>query len=307
MNQPCWFVKEGGDFRAKNSGFQRELAYPSLRFTIHTLKLPIRIFSDLHLAHPSCRMEVVEAMRPLIEGAKTVVFNGDTYEQRNPSLREEGEAMFQDLKALCEDCGAESIFLCGNHDAEISELEWLNLVEGKVFLTHGDVLFPLISAWNPKMWKVEPEVWAIRRGVGESAIQENLDSALLATSKTRLLTSGDEAKFKSKRFKAIRAVARLLWPPRRPWEILKCWIQTPSLAADFAKRHRPKAKVFTFGHTHRPFVKIRDGQVLINTGGFLTPGKAQFVEISEGAVSVHEINESGTEIRIGRERFRQDL
>jgi hypothetical protein len=39
---------------------------------------PIRILSDLHLGHRVSRIASAESLRPLIAGAGTVIFNGDT-------------------------------------------------------------------------------------------------------------------------------------------------------------------------------------------------------------------------------------
>ena len=36
---------------------------------------PVRIVSDLHLAHPGCRVHDVAQLRPLLEGAGTMIFN----------------------------------------------------------------------------------------------------------------------------------------------------------------------------------------------------------------------------------------
>ena len=42
---------------------------------------PVRILSDLHLGHKISRITRVSALRPLISGAATVVFNGDTWQE----------------------------------------------------------------------------------------------------------------------------------------------------------------------------------------------------------------------------------
>ena len=42
---------------------------------------PVRILSDLHLGHRVSRIERTSALRPLIAGAGTVIFNGDTWQE----------------------------------------------------------------------------------------------------------------------------------------------------------------------------------------------------------------------------------
>ena len=43
---------------------------------------PIRIISDLHLAHPGSSVVDVAQLSPVLEGVKTLIFNGDTIEER---------------------------------------------------------------------------------------------------------------------------------------------------------------------------------------------------------------------------------
>ena len=42
----------------------------------------VRVLSDLHFGHSACVIDQAEQLRPLLEGAHTIVFNGDTLEGR---------------------------------------------------------------------------------------------------------------------------------------------------------------------------------------------------------------------------------
>ena len=61
---------------------------------------PVRVLSDLHLGHSGCVIEKVAQLEPLIEGAQTVVFNGDTFEQMESRFRERSGAMLEELKMM---------------------------------------------------------------------------------------------------------------------------------------------------------------------------------------------------------------
>ncbi len=259
------------------------------------------------MAHPSCRIKTVEMLQPLIEGAGTLILNGDTAEQRHPELRSQGREMFDSLMKLCNENGTDPVVLRGNHDPKLAELDCLDLPEASVFLTHGDVLFPLISPWNPKVWPVSDQIQAIRADVGEEKMACDLEAALDATHQSRFLASGDEEEFRAKRFKNLRAIKKLAWPPRRPIEILKCWMQTPGLAEEFVRDHRPESRFFIFGHTHRPGIWERGEKVLINTGGFLSLGSAQMVEILEDQLSVFAVDESGKTFSKGKRKFFEEF
>ena len=77
---------------------------------------PIRILSDLHLGHRVSRIESSESLRPLIAGAGTVIFNGDTWQELARLFFERSAEMLKDLKRICAEEGAEPLFLPGNHD-----------------------------------------------------------------------------------------------------------------------------------------------------------------------------------------------
>ena len=90
----------------------------------------------------------VDALSPLFEGARTVVFNGDTREIGHEPWRDRSEMLLGELRALCAGLGAEAVFLTGNHDHRISELGWLELRRGAVLVTHGDMLLPEVVPWS---------------------------------------------------------------------------------------------------------------------------------------------------------------
>lgn len=263
---------------------------------------PIRLFSDLHLAHPACRVESVDQLAPLFEGARTVIFNGDTTEQRHSLLRENGERQLNALKELLADRGIAAHFLRGNHDPRISEIDHLDLANGQVLVTHGDALFRHLSPWSPKVWKVVPQMEAVRAEYGEARLESDLAACLEYTHRCRGLSAGSELEFKKTGpFPKLRSLARIAWPPLRPVRILRTWQTIPAQAHAFAERYRPEAKVILFGHTHFPGIWKRDGRVAINTGGFMSVIPARAIEISGGRLVVRKIEEGSGLFQLGTE------
>ena len=261
---------------------------------------PIRIFSDLHLGHPACRIDSVDQLRPLLDGAGTVVFNGDTIEMRHRKLIEEGRRHLAELSALAKALGVERIHLRGNHDPEISDLDHLEVAGGRVFLTHGDALFRLGSPWSPKIWKIRDEIEATRAEYGEGVLERDLDAVLECTHRCRSFSPGYENEFKLGFMKTLRTMVRIGWPPRRPLTILKTWLTAQQVADDFAARHRPEAEVFTFGHTHWPGVWRRKNRLIVNTGGFVSFMPALGIEILNGELSVWKIRKSNGRFEFGK-------
>lgn len=260
---------------------------------------PIRVLSDLHLGHPACRIDSVQQLRPLLEGAKTVVFNGDTWEMSNPLLREKCQTHFHELEALLEEVGAKGVFLTGNHDHEITDLHALDLEAIGVFIVHGDCLFDDISPWSPENWEMADDFARLRNALPNRDPDANLATRLEYTHQCREILGHDEHEFDGGRFRLIRSVFRIIFPPRRPWEILKCWTGVSRRASDFRNRHCPEAKFLVMGHVHRPGVwSLENGEVtLCNTGGFMSVGKARMVEISDDTISLYRISEKPESFR----------
>jgi predicted phosphodiesterase len=62
------------------------------------------------------------------------------------------------------------------------------------------------------------------------------------------------------------------------------------VAAAFVRLHRPQAKFFLVGHTHRPGAfRTPSGVVVINTGSFCRPFGGSVVDLSGDRVIVRSI------------------
>ena len=256
------------------------------------MKSPIRVFSDLHLGHPGCRVKAVEGLRPLFEGAGTVIFNGDTTEQRHSQLVENGARQLAELKALLEVVGTESIFLRGNHDPEISGQDHLELLEGRVLVTHGDALFRHLSPWSPKTRKVIPKMEALRDELGESRLESDLETCLDYVQRCRYLPAGGKMEIRGDGLRSrIASIGRLVWPPGRPVRILQTWATIPRQAHAFLGRYRPEAELLLFGHTHFPGRWKKGNRTAINTGGFVSFSPARCVELSGDRIAIRRVRE----------------
>lgn len=121
------------------------------------MKLPVRIFSDLHLGHRASRIDDVEKLRPLFQGAGTVLFNGDTWEELSPPWLERSAEMLGQLRRLLADEGRCAVFLPGNHDPGWEGSGFMELAEGRIAITHGDALLRNGAPWKREMLS-NPEV-----------------------------------------------------------------------------------------------------------------------------------------------------
>ena len=265
-------------------------------------KARIVILSDTHMGRPRASVRRPEMLRPLWRGASSLVINGDAAEIHNPHYRVHAAEQVLRLHDLCELDGVELKMLSGNHDPYISDVRHLLLADGRVFVTHGDVLHPAIAPWcataarvraahDRAMARLEPETrrqLATRLSVSQHASNEHWTDFQKALMRP---VTGEVA--------------------RRPWMVLRVlwyWLSVPKLAADFAAEHAPDARFFVFGHTHRQGVWRRGGLTFINTGSFDFPGRPRAVVIENRQLSVHAILRRGDAFRFNeRPLTRLDL
>ena len=256
---------------------------------------PVRILSDLHLGHKVSRIERVAALRPLIAGAGTVVFNGDTWQELAQPFRQRSAVMLAELQALCAEEGAASVFLSGNHDPGWPGPGWLELAGGRILITHGDALLYDGSPWKREILHCSEQVkdlWRQHPAAGHDA-EERLR---LARAIARTLCS---VEFTRSRHSILRAWDALL-PPRRAFKMLQAWFTQAASGARFCERYFPQAEALIIGHFHRNGCWVKNRRLIINTGSFTNPGRAHWVEWNHGTLTRGQIIESPEACRLGK-------
>ncbi len=256
---------------------------------------PVRVLSDLHLGHKVSRISESAALRPLIAGAGTVIFNGDTWQELAAPFRQRSAAMLADLRKICREEGAETIFLPGNHDPGCPGPGWIALADGRIVVTHGDALLPASSPWkreiltNPRR---VAEIWAAHPAAGQD-IGERIE---VAREIARDLCSVEHP--------TGRAFLQRAWdalvPPRRAWKMIEAWATQGVAGGDFCNRYFPAAEVLVIGHFHRVGTWQSGGRRIINLGSFMAPGSARWLEWSGGFLTHGRVDESRTECRRGK-------
>lgn len=262
-----------------------------------TLRTPIFVFSDLHLGHPASYVNEVESMLPLLEGAATVVFNGDTFEylslRRRASAVEYADRLFE----CCNSVGARPILVTGNHDPHASSAHHLDLLEGRVFITHGDVLHPALAPWSKEAGFLLQE----RERLSEQhPDDEDLLDQLVLTKRCAMVASLYD------NYRKRGLIARLAMPGKflaEPWRIYKAfsyWASVPTLARSLQRRFRPEAKLMLVGHSHRAGVWRKDDFTLVNTGSYQPLSQPLVVRIEADHAIVTPAQRRGASYRYGR-------
>jgi UDP-2,3-diacylglucosamine pyrophosphatase LpxH len=252
------------------------------------MREPVRIFSDLHLGHKASRIKKVESLRPLFAGVGTAIFNGDTWEELVPEWREKSAAMLHELRELLQTEGCEAIFLPGNHDPSWDGAGYLDFEKRKILITHGDALLRDGAPWKREMLAhqdVIEELWA-QHPEARDHLHERLKLARAIAKALPTQHNRDGASLFSRALDAA-------FPTKRACMMLSAWWQQAKLGAKFCENYCPETEILICGHFHRYGIRQSRGIISVNTGSFVVPGSAGFVEWNERILSFHKIAEDG--------------
>jgi len=268
----------------------------------------LRIFSDLHLGDRGCRVRSLQQLVPLFDGADALVLNGDSLDTRPGPVHLAATA----LTAANADTAAQragfldflahrappTTLLTGNHDPDISAQHTLDLADGIIFVTHGDILFDDIVPWSrdvPLMRKLLARELAALPPAGRT----QLDLRLAAFRRVCARVPQRHHSERNPLLYAVGVLADVAWPTRT-LAVLRAWRETPALAAAFLRLHRPRARFLLMGHTHRPgIVHAPGGLTVINTGSFCAPSSCCAVDLTAEKLILRRIVSHGGGFRFG--------
>lgn len=256
-----------------------------------------RIISDVHYGDRASRVRSLGQIGPLLDGPARIVVNGDTLDTRAGAHPQRTAELIAEVREFFAHQSPPANLLTGNHDNDISDTHALELAGGRVFITHGDVLFDDIVPWGR-------DAPLIRRLIAEE--NAKLTAAERAGLETQLAVIRRVAARLPQRhqvepefWKYVRSfLADTLWPPDRALRILRTWREAPGRAAALLQAHRPGAGFIVIGHFHRPGVwPTAGGRVVINTGSFCPPLGGTVVDVSADQVIVRRVREVRGEFR----------
>ncbi len=255
---------------------------------------PIRILSDLHMGHKISRVRDVAALEPLIAGAGTVIFNGDTWQELAEPFYQRSREMLAELRELCRANEVEAIFLSGNHDPNWDGPGWIELAEGKIIITHGDAVLFDSSPWKREVLTGEARVAKAWENfpAADGDVNERIE---VAREIARELCSVEYPTGRSFLLRAWDAAI----PPTRALKMLEAWFTQDTQGDKFCERYFPHAELLIIGHFHRKGSWRKNGRRIINTGSFIAPDSAHWLEWKDGLLRHGVINESSGKFTIG--------
>ena len=258
-----------------------------------------RILSDLHYGDRASRVGRLAQLRPLLDGPAHLVLNGDTLDTR-PGPRPAFTAQLRaDVHAFLHSTGLPATLLTGNHDPDLSSDHALELSDGRVFVTHGDILFDDIVPWGRDAPEISRLISTGLAALPPAARDRLEDRLALFRRVCARIPQRHQAERHPLKY-ALRFAADTVWPPLRTFRILAAWRRAPALAAALARRHRPRAAFILTGHTHRPGVwRTPAGVVVINTGSFCPPTGGYAVDLAPARLTVRRIESRAGEFHPG--------
>jgi predicted phosphodiesterase len=195
--------------------------------------------------------------------------------------------------------GTPVTFLTGNHDPDLSAQHELEFAGGRVFVTHGDVLFDNIVPWSRDAAVIRTKIVAALAALpGDSS--SRLEGRLSAfRSVAGSISQLHQSETNPLRY-AVRLAGDTVWPPHRALSILRAWREAPGRAATLARKHRPRAGFIVIGHTHKPGVwRTPSGVIVVNTGSFCRPFGAMAAEITGDGIRIRRLESRGGDFHPG--------
>jgi predicted phosphodiesterase len=253
-----------------------------------------RILSDLHFGDWAGAVHALPQLDPLLAGVSGLVLNGDTIETRpGPCPAATGRLR----ESLTDWLGqTPALLITGNHDPDISGMHLLEMADGRILLTHGDIVFEDIVPWSQDA-PLARQLVARERAAGAALSLEQL----LAAHRRAALALPQRHQAAPRAWKYLSGfLTDTVWPPLRLPRVLRAWAEMPSRTAALARTHRPQARFIVVGHTHRPGVWRRpDGRVVINTGSFCRHLGGLLVDVAPDHLVVRKISSRRREFRPG--------
>lgn len=233
------------------------------------MRKPVLILSDLHLGHDGSVLTDVAMLEPLLQGAATLVLNGDTWQELTPQFRERAMTLRSQLEAVCAQRGIDVIMMPGNHDPGCQGPRYVELAGGRVVVMHGDGVFIEGAPWNRMALRHHRLLWQLIRSHRLDTIDHRME---LVNRVAYLLVTPHHNRSKRLWTKVVDAI----YPPQRAIYMLIAWWTMVRETARMAHDYFPRAEVVIFGHFHRAGSWTVGDRVILNSGSFMPPGKAMW-------------------------------
>lgn len=262
----------------------------------HVTAPALRILSDFHYTDPASWVAQLSEVKPLLDGAERVAMNGDTLDTQ---VHDRAQEIVGEVKRFFAQHSADTCFIAGNHDPDISPTDELSLHDGRIWITHGHVFFDEIAPWSRLVPEIRRRIRTQAAAFPMADIQQ-LETRFRLFRQICLKLPREHDPSHRGMIARLRRAAYALFPPHQFLSMVRAWRAFPETVFKVAKEQRSTARVIITGHTHHPGVwHAADGRVLINTGSFTPPRGGRLVDIFSDRLVLRRIIRRGREFRPG--------
>ncbi len=238
------------------------------------------VLSDLHLgskaSHAAANLPDLARITATFD---RVILNGDTLD-RCYTAPVDHDGASQLLAAVQKNCASRNAppeFLTGNHDPVISKTHWIYDELSQTLIYHGDCIrdctHPTKKTDQLLMAKLS-ERWAKLGGRPKDFIALHENYREVQCRELPIINPYKKSK------NVIEYFMSLVYPPRRPFDIMHYWMTAPERALATARGFNRPIKHVVVGHTHKPGQWRIDGINIYNTGSYM-PFSGAFGFITE--------------------------
>ncbi|MCZ7645199.1 MAG: metallophosphoesterase family protein [Planctomycetota bacterium] len=246
--------------------------------------MKVLILSDLHMGHPSSRVEAsLDGLARLCARYDRVIVNGDgmdRWEQPDPTPASRG--WLARLRAALTSRGGPPELVTGNHDPAVSETHYVYLTEPKLLAYHGDYMRDCSSPWLDFSPEFRRRLFAALESHGPARLF-GARPAIFRRLQCELYLERPEI-FEHRQFRPFRY---LLFHATHPWRIASVahyLLRMPVWVAGAAGQFDRPVEHVAVGHSHRPGRWRRAGVRVYNTGSFMPLSRPYAVEVEGAAV-----------------------
>jgi predicted phosphodiesterase len=258
-----------------------------------------RVLSDIHFGDQATRVRRLDQLRPLFDGIAHVVLNGDTLDTRPGPHPAHTAACRAEVLDFFPRAAPKVTFVTGNHDPDFSPHHRVDLADGQVFVTHGDIAFDNIVPWGRDARLIGEK---IAGGLATLPADQrgDLDQQLAVWRQAAAsIPQRHQSEPHSLKY-TLSFFADTIWPPWRFLKVAQAWREEAPRLVELARRHRPRARFVLAGHLHRTQVwRAPSGIVTINTGSFCPPLGGCAVDVGPRQLVVRRIERRANEFRVG--------
>ncbi|HLX59702.1 MAG TPA: metallophosphoesterase [Planctomycetota bacterium] len=227
------------------------------------------VLSDLHLGSRASRAAArFDEINRVAASFDRVILNGDTLDRcySDPRGDEMALRLIDEALRRCASRNGPPELLTGNHDPAISEIHWIYHEASATLIYHGDCIrdctHPTKKDDQQLMVKLR-ERWAELGGRPKDFVA--LHANYREIQRVHLPIINPYKKPKT----ALQYALSLIYPPRRPFDVIHYWMKAPERALSLAQGFGRPIKRVVVGHSHRPG-RWKIGEVeVFNTGSFM--------------------------------------